>query len=61
MKTINLAEKEIKLITLREVKNEVMTNLNPKKASDFNFITGELLEQLPRKLGHVKIFNKCSI
>ena len=44
---------EIKLATT-EVKNVI--NINPKKAPGFDLITGEVLQQLPRK-AIVKITN----
>jgi hypothetical protein len=47
---------EIKLVTTTEVKNEIKNNINPKKASRFDLITGEVLQQLPRK-AIVKITN----
>ena len=40
---------EIKLVTATEVKNEISNNINPKKAPGFDLITGEVLQQLPRK------------
>ena len=39
---------EIKPATATEVKNEI-NNINPKKAPGFHLITGEGLQQLPRK------------
>jgi hypothetical protein len=39
----------IKLATTTAVKNEIKNNLNPKKAPEFDLITGEVLQQLPRK------------
>ena len=41
---------EIELATTTEVKNEVNNNINPKKAPGFDLITGEVLQQLLRKL-----------
>jgi len=40
---------DIKLVTATEVKNEINNNINPKKALGFDLITGEVLQQLPRK------------
>jgi hypothetical protein len=40
---------EIKLVTATEVKNEINNNINSKKAPGFDLITGEVLQQLPRK------------
>jgi len=40
---------EIKLATTTEVKNEIKNNINPQKAPGFDLITGEVLQQLPRK------------
>ena len=39
---------EIPLVTPKEVEKEIKNNINPKKASGFDLITGEIL-QLPRK------------
>jgi len=47
---------EIKLATTAEVKNEIKNNANPKKSPGFVLITGEVLQQLPRK-AIVKITN----
>jgi len=47
---------EIKLATTTQVKNVINNNINPKKAPGFDLITGELLQQLPRK-AIVKITN----
>jgi hypothetical protein len=47
---------EIKLATTTEVKNETKSNINPKIAPGFDLITGEVLQQLPRK-AIVKIAN----
>ena len=47
---------DIKLVTATEVKNEINNNINPKKAPGFDLITGEVLQQLPRKT-MVKITN----
>ena len=47
---------EIKLATTTEVKNEIKNNTNPKQALGFDLITGEVLQQLPRK-ATVKITN----
>jgi hypothetical protein len=47
---------EIKLATTTEVKNVINNNINPKKAPGFDLITGEVLQQLPRK-AIVKITN----
>ena len=44
----------IKLVTPKEVANEIETNLNPKKAPGFDLITGNILKQLPKK-GIVKL------
>jgi hypothetical protein len=33
----------------QQVKNEINSNINPKKAPDFDLITREVLQQLPRK------------
>ena len=49
-------ENEIKRVTTTEVKNEMKNNINPKKPSGFDLITGEALQQLPRK-AIVKITN----
>ena len=46
---------EIKLATI-EVKNVINNNINAKKAPEFDLITGEVLQQLPRKV-IVKITN----
>jgi hypothetical protein len=47
---------EIKLATPTEIKYEINNNINPKKAPGFDLITGEVLQQLPRK-AIVKITN----
>jgi hypothetical protein len=47
---------EIKLATTTEVKNVINNNINPKKAPGFDLITGEVIQQLPRK-AIVKITN----
>jgi len=47
---------EIELVTTTEVKNEIKNNINPKKAPGFDHITGEVLQQLPKK-AIVKIIN----
>jgi len=47
---------EIKLATTTEVKNEIKNNINPKKSPGFDLITGEVLQQLPKK-AIVKITN----
>jgi len=47
---------EIKLATMTEVKNEIKNNRNPQKAPGFDLITGDVLQQLPRK-AIVKITN----
>ena len=47
---------EIKLTTKTEVKNEINNNINPKKSPGFDLITGEVLQELPRK-AIVKITN----
>jgi hypothetical protein len=41
---------EIKLVTTTEVKNEIKNNINLKKATGFDLITGEVLQQLPKKV-----------
>jgi hypothetical protein len=48
--------KEIKLATTTGVKNVINNNINPKKAPGCDLITGEVLQQLPRK-AIVKITN----
>jgi hypothetical protein len=40
---------KIPLITPRKVVEEIGTNLNPKKASGFDLITGEILKNFKRK------------
>jgi hypothetical protein len=47
---------EIKLATTTEVKNVINNNINPKKVEGFDLITGEVLQELPRK-AIVKITN----
>lgn len=34
---------------LKEVTEEIKTNLNPKQAPEFDLITGEILKTLPQK------------
>jgi hypothetical protein len=50
---------EVKFDTTTEVKNEMKNNINPKRAPGFDVITGEVLQQLPRK-AIVKITNLIS-
>jgi hypothetical protein len=40
---------EISSVTPKEVAKEIKRNINPRKAPDFDLITGEILKQLPRK------------
>jgi hypothetical protein len=47
---------EIPSVTPKEVANEIKRNINPRKATGFDLITGEILKQLPRK-GVVKLTN----
>jgi hypothetical protein len=52
---------KIPLVTPKEVSEEIMNNLNPKKAPGFDLITGEILKNLKRKAS-VKltmIINAC--
>ena len=42
-------ENEEIIATTTEVKNEIKNNISPKKAPGFDLITGEVLQQLPRK------------
>jgi hypothetical protein len=39
----------IKYITLNELKHEIKTNLNPRKAPGFDLITGQIIKLLPEK------------
>jgi hypothetical protein len=43
--------------TLREVAEEIRTNLNPKKAFGFDLITGEILKN--KSLGQTDYANQC--
>lgn len=45
----NLSSEDIVFVTPEEVRNEIRTNLNPRKAPGFDLITGEILKQLPKK------------
>ena len=47
---------EISLVTSKEVEKEIKNNINPKKAPGFDLITGEILEELPKK-AMVKLTN----
>jgi hypothetical protein len=59
VKDVAPENEEIKLVTVTEVKDEINNNINPKKAPGFDLITGEILQQLPRK-AIVKITNLIS-
>jgi hypothetical protein len=48
-KEIVQENEEIKFSTTTECKNEIKNNVNPKKAPEFDLITGEVIQQLPRK------------
>ena len=42
-------EEAIKLVTPKEVANEITNNLNSKKSPGFDLITGTILKQFPKK------------
>lgn len=48
-KNENIEEKEIELVTPKEVSKESESNITPKKAPGLDLITGEILKQLPKK------------
>lgn len=45
----NMDNNPIPNITLSELKNEIKTNLNPRKAPGFDLINGQILKMLPEK------------
>lgn len=49
-------ERRIKLVSPREVENEIKYNINPKKARGYDLITGQILKKMPRK-DFVKLTN----
>lgn len=51
-----IGKEEIRLATPKEVAQEIVKNLNPKKAPGFDLVTGDVLKQLPCK-GVVKMTN----
>lgn len=50
----NNEERKIDLVSPKEMESEIKRNINPKKASGFDLITGQILKMLPRK-GIVKL------
>lgn len=51
-----IGNEKIRLVTPKEMAEEIFKNLNPKEAPGFDLITGEVLKQLPRK-GILKMIN----